>query len=436
MSKNLWLQLSAALIIAVCLGIFIRLTALSVNAYWPTPAAVIYAGLFLFSMLLLIAQRRFTTIMLLGAALCLSCAMYARVTMLSFQSSDYVHCLLPWVKKFEELSLKEALSTPVGDYNLPYLYYLIILSRTGWDDLLHIKSFSCFFDVILAYLVMRIISLEEKDSRIQLCSFLVVLITPTVMINSAQWAQCDSIYTTFCLLSIYAALRGRGRLCSISWTVALCFKLQAVFILPALCVAFFSGRIKLRHLFWVPTIYFLSSLPALLAGRSLLSCMNIYGNQMGEYNKLFYNAPTIWRFFGASRPSEYNNMALFISIAALIIFTLLCLSFCKKLNRQQLLRIFFISALLAPYVLPRMHERYFYIPEILSIIYFFCDRKKWYIPVLLTLGSLTGYIQALIGDSVFDQLYFSIVYLIIIITETRELFRELWADTQKFFLPE
>jgi len=171
---SLRLQIALAVLIAAALGVFIRLTAVGVNAYWPTPAAVIYAGLFLLSMLLLIMERRFDALMLLAAAICLCCGMYARVTMLGFQSSDYVHCLLPWTKKLGSLPLREALSTPIGDYNLPYLYFLTILSRTGWDELLHIKSMSCFFDVVLAYLVMRITALEVKDRRLQLASFLIV----------------------------------------------------------------------------------------------------------------------------------------------------------------------------------------------------------------------------------------------------------------------
>lgn len=426
---SLWLQIALAALIAAALGVFIWLTATGVNAYWPIPAAVIYAGLFLLAMLLLIMERRFDALMLLAAAVCLCCGMYARVTMLGFQSSDYINCLLPWTKKLGSLPLREALSTPIGDYNLPYLYFLTILSRTGWDELLHIKSMSCFFDVVLAYLVMRITALEVKDRRLQLASFLIVLISPTVMINSAQWAQCDSTYVAFCLLAILGTMTGRGRLCAISWTVAFCFKLQAIFILPALAVALFVWQVKPRHLLWIPAVYFASLLPALVCGRSLLSCMNIYGGQLGEYNKLFLNAPTVWRFFGAGRPEEYNNMAVYVALGAIVIFTILCLSFSKKMNRAQLFRLFFISSVLVPYLLPRMHERYFYMAEILALVYFMYDHKRWYVPVAITLISLAGYVAAMCGEGVFDQLYAAVGYLVILAVETRSLFKELWYVT-------
>ena len=82
---SLWLQIALAALIAAALGVFIWLTATGVNAYWPIPAAVIYAGLFLLAMLLLIMERRFDALMLLAAAVCLCCGMYARVTMLSVE---------------------------------------------------------------------------------------------------------------------------------------------------------------------------------------------------------------------------------------------------------------------------------------------------------------------------------------------------------------
>lgn len=426
---SIYIQLAATLIIALCLGAFIWLTAIGVNAYWPEPAAAIYAGLFLLSMVLLILRRRYDALMLLAAAVCLCCAFYARVTLLGFQSSDFVSCLLPWTKKLGALPLKEALSTPIGDYNLPYLYFLTALSRTGWDELLHIKSMSCFFDVVLAYTVLRLVALEVKDRRLELASFLIVLISPTVMIDSAQWAQCDSVYVAFCLISVLGAMTGRGRLCAIGWTLAFCFKLQAVFILPALAVALFMGRVKPKHLLWIPGVYFLSLLPALLCGRSLLSCMNIYGGQMGEYAKLWYNAPTVWRFFGATRPEEYQTTAIYIGVGAVVIFTVLALTLSKKMTSRQLLKLFFISALLVPFLLPRMHERYFYMAEILALVYFMYDRRKWYAPVTLTFASLCSYTGALVGDSAVNGLYFSIAYLIILATETRALFKELWSIT-------
>lgn len=436
LNNNIYIQLFISLVIAVMFGVFIYLTALGLNVYWPVPASLIYAALFLLAMVMLISRRHFDVLMLLAAAICLCCAMYARVTMLDFQSSDYYFCILRWAKDLGALPLKEALSTPIGDYNLPYLYYLTFLSRTGWDELLHVKSLSCLFDVILAYIVMRIVALDVKDRRLELASFLIVLISPTIMINSAQWAQCDSIYVTFCLLSIYGALKGNGRMCAIAWTVAFTFKIQSIFILPALAVALFMGKVKPKHLLWIPIVYIISFLPALICGRSLLSCINIYGGQMGEYPKLWYNAPTVWRFFGLNRPAEYNVTAIFVALGAIIIFTVLCLTLSSKMTSRHLLKLFFISSLIVPFLLPRMHERYFYMAEVLALVYFMYDRRKWYCPVAITLYTLSSYVNSLLGDGVFNGLYFAVVYLVIIALETRDLFKELWSITPDSILVE
>ena len=85
--------------------------------------------------------------------------------------------------------------------------------------------------------------------------------------------------------------------------------------------------------------------------------------------------------------------------------------------------------MLVPYLLPRMHERYFYMAEILALVYFMYDHKRWYVPVAITLTSLAGYVAAMCGEGVFDQLYAAVGYLVILAVETRSLFKELWYVT-------
>ena len=44
----------------------------------------------------------------------------------------------------------EPITTPIGDYNMPYLYYLFFISRTNLYDLYMIKILSVVFDFVLA----------------------------------------------------------------------------------------------------------------------------------------------------------------------------------------------------------------------------------------------------------------------------------------------
>lgn len=433
-SDSIWTQLTVAAVITAVFMLFVYKTAPSLDLWWARPAALLFSGIFALALVLVIAIRRFNALELLGTAACVGCAIYARVALLPFESGDFTQYLLQWFKELGSLSVKDALSTPIGNYNLPYIYYLTILSRFNAESLVHIKAFSCLFDVIMAYAVMRLVMTEVEDKRLQLAAYIIVLLSPTVMIDSAMWAQCDSVYTALCIISAFAAVRGRGRLCAISWTAAFCFKLQAVFILPALAAALFMGKVKPKHLLWIPAVYFISILPALIAGRSLADCLNIYTNQVGYYKGLFFNAPTVWRFFGDAQIPELTNMSVYPAMGALILFTLYAISAVKSMDNNKLISLFFISALLAAFLLPRMHERYFYMAEVLSIAYFTCDRRKWYVPAILTAASLSSYMEYFLVYSMssyeeymaktvgIKPVYFAAAILVILAMEGRALF--------------
>ena len=420
-----------AALLSVGFGVFVILTAEKVNVYYPVPTAVIFGALFFAAQALLIAQGRFDALSLLIAAGCLACVIFSRVSLLYFESRDFTAFLEDWVKKMRALSARDALVTPIGNYNMPYFYFLLIFSRLDIAPIISIKAFSCLFDVVLAYYVMKTVALVTEDRRLLLAAYIVTLGLPTVLMNSAQWAQCDSIYVAFCVMSLYAAVKGNGRLCAIAWTLAFSFKLQAIFILPALAVALFMGQVKPKHLLWIPAVFFLSLVPALIAGRSLGSCLSIYINQTQQYPELYANAPTLWRFFTGVDFEGYSNVTVFLAGTAVLLFMYFCLTGYKAFAPQDLIRLFFISSMLLPYVLPRMHERYFYMADIMSFLYFLTNRKKWYIPAAVVLSSVVGYIWYFTAEEgpgvlILDQRYIALAFLVILATELRELFCSYW----------
>lgn len=421
-------------LLCVCFGIFIILTADKVNVYYPLPTAVIFGLLLFLCIALVIAQNRFDTLSLLVAAGCLACVVFCRVSLLYFESRDFTAFLADWVKKFASMTVKEALTEPIANYNMPYLYFLIVFSRLNLPPIITIKALSCLFDVILAYYVMKTVALVTEDRRLQLASYIVALGIPTVLMNSAQWAQCDSIYVAFCVISLYAAVKGDGRLCAISWTLSFCFKLQAIFALPALCVALFMGQVKPKHLLWIPIVFFASLVPALIAGRSVGGCLSIYANQTQQYPSLYSNAPTIWQFFTGVDFEGYSNVTVFLAGTAVILFIYFALTGVKSFQPVDLIRLFFISSLFVPYVLPRMHERYFYMADVMSFIYFMTNRKKWYIPVTVIISSIVGYIWYFTFETdavvlIFDQSYLAVALLVILATELYELFKSFWHNS-------
>ena len=100
-------------------------------------------------------------------------------------------------------------------------------------------------------------------------------------------------------------------------------------------------------------------------------------------------------------------------IAALMLIYI-CLKYKENINDDLLLEMFYISALLIPFLLPRMHERYFYIADILSVIVFFYNRKKWYIPAITVFASINAYFAFLAGSVTVDQSVVALALLVII----------------------
>lgn len=141
MSESIVWQLIITCILTILFGAFIYKTAPSKDIWWPEQTAGVFAVLFALGMLLIISQKRFNALELLGAAVCLLCAMYARALLIPYQSGDYLVYLFPWTKQLGELSLKEALSTPIGNYNLSYIYFLTVLSRLNVEIIVGIKAF-------------------------------------------------------------------------------------------------------------------------------------------------------------------------------------------------------------------------------------------------------------------------------------------------------
>ncbi len=349
-----------------------------------------------------------------------------RVSLLSFASRDYNVFLSVWLEKMREYEGFEALRVKIGDYNMPYLYFLFILSKLNLNDLVVIKWFSCIFDFVSGFFIMKCVG-EKSDSKLlRYGAFIVALITPTVLMNSAYWGQCDSILAAFCIASFYFILKGNGKWATVLFALAFSFKLQAIFILPAFIVAVILKRIKLKDLPLFPLTFVATLLPAIIVGRPIKDTISIYFLQTNQYPKLTLNAPSIFQFVSSKADFETFNF-LGIMLAGLAALTLIyvCFYFKDKIGGKQLVSIFYLSALLLPFLLPRMHERYFFIADLMGIIFIFYNPNKWYLPLMSIFASYNACANYLSGGNLLmSQKYTAIMLLITIILLSRTLIKD------------
>ena len=312
---------------------------------------------------------------------------------MSHVTLDYEDFLSQWVDYYRRNGGFAALGDKIGNYNLPYLYFLAFFSYIGVNDLYLIKALSIVFDVILAWGAMQLIGVYTASSAKRLTAFFLVLYWPTVILNGAYWGQCDSIYTAFAVISIYLALRSRGAAAMICIAVSFAFKLQAVFIMPIFVVLLIAKRVKLWHFVLFPVTYVVLMLPAVMAGYPLLDTITLYFDQMGTVGSaLNYNSSSIYALFG-----NVSNESLASALGILAAFTLMggvfLWAFMRRryLNDWALLGCAVILAVGIPYLLPHMHERYFFVADILTLLLAVAAPEFMVLPVLCEFASLLGY---------------------------------------------
>lgn len=324
----------------------------------------------------------------------LTAAVFAlRGALFSYETLDYLDFLSVWVEHFRANGGLAALGAPVGNYNVPYLFFLSLFSYSDLPPLFLIKLLSVCFDVILAWASMLLVGHFTRTVWRQLLCFFLVLFWPTVVLNGALWGQCDSIYTAFAVLSVWLVLTDRPWLGVAAIAASFAFKLQAVFVLPVFLLFWLSGRVKWYHFAAFPAMCVLLVLPAALAGRPLWDALTVALRQTGSIGSgLNYNSPSLF----ALLPNIQNTALasrLGILAAALVIALLALLVWPRgrAVSDRTLLLCAVTLSVAVPFFLPHMHDRYFFPADILTLT-LVCT-ELWLSPLALLceFASLLGY---------------------------------------------
>ena len=359
-----------------------------------TFTAVCLIMIFALALLLLWREKIFESKALFAAAFAFTAlAFVIRASLLDFESDDYLTFLAPWTQFFRDNGGFAALRYSLGNYNPPYMYFLALFSYFDISELYLIKLLSVLFDVLLAWACMKLLGLYTGSRAKLLGVFLAVLFLPTVVINGAYWAQCDSIYAFFGIYALYLGLRGRGCASMVSLAACLAFKLQAVFIIPVFFILLLAKKLRWRQLLVFPAAYIVFMLPALIAGRPFIETMTLYFAQAGTVgDAMNYNAPSLTSMFQWSGNTEGWSMLLIAAAFALVLASYAVAAVKRSsLDDTVILGFALLLAMGIPYLLPHMHDRYFFISGVLALVLAFRDWRFFPIPLLAELASLHCY---------------------------------------------
>ena len=320
-------------------------------------------------------------------------AFAARAYVFNYETLDYQNFLTKWVEFFRTNGHFHALRHSVGNYNIPYLYFLAFFSLLPIRDLYLIKLLSTLFDVLLAWGSMLLLSRFTKKNAVLMACFFTVLCLPTVFLNSAVWAQCDSSYTALLILALFLALDGRPNASMICAALAFGFKLQAVFVLPVFVVLWMAGKFKWRHFLLFPATYVLLVLPAVLLGRPFWDTITLYFSQTGSIgDALNYNSSSIFAIFRKVTDTGLASKAAVIAaFAYMVALLIVCYVNREYLSDRVVLAVAVLLAVGIPFLLPHMHDRYFFCADILTIVLAFVSWPCAAAALLTQFASLLGY---------------------------------------------
>ena len=376
--------------------------------------------------------------------------MLARVAMLDFITADYNAFLSGWVQTFREGGFK-MLAEDVGDYNLLYQYVLLLIAKSPLKDLYLIKLLSVVFDYALALVMMRAAKRFGKESA-GIPVLCVTLALPTVLTDGALWSQCDSVYVFFIILALYLLETNRPMRSAASLAIAFAFKLQTIFFFPVVLLGLIHKRYRIRDAAVFFAAYLVTLIPALMAGRSLLSALMIYANQsVGQYyDRLSYNAPNLYLFFpmiefkgtqeftlvrylpgidaAAVNPYLTEPMMQAIQSAALyacVIVTLLVVLYWlvhwREVTMDMTLGFALFFAIFLPFVMPKIHDRYFFLADMLSVLYAAKHKNRRFMPLLVVGASFMCYVPYLMRQNPIDERWLALMMLLALVIVARDL---------------
>lgn len=306
---------------------------------------------------------------------------------------DLAEFVLPWYQHILEHGPVGAFAEPFSNYTPPYLYLLSAASLLHplVEPLNVIKWLSIAGTGFLALAVADLVKAVGGDGRRAILTF----ILPTVALNAALLGQCDALWAGSCVLAVAAMVRG-ATMRSLIWCgVAIGFKAQAAFIAPFILGALVGRRAPLWQWGIPALVYAALMAPAWLMGWPAADLATVYLRQAEWFDFPGNLAnPWIWATeFARDSAKAFYVIGYAAAVAAALGVGALTARSVRKPCAMLVLAI--LSAFALPFLLPKMHERYYFLADTLALALAFAwpTRRNILIAVGVQLASLTAVIS-------------------------------------------
>ncbi len=358
-----------------------------------------------------------------------------RWKLMPIESADYWGFLEDWMRQIREGGGYRSLGHQISNYTSPYMYIMCFLSYITDNDLYALKLVSVCFDYAASIAIFLLIFQMTENVKKSILGMAVLLLSPTVIIESAYWCQCDIIYTTFILYALYNFFKNNSKWCLIFIGISFAFKQQVLFIVPFLMIMWLKKRtIRLVHFLWVPVIYVISTLPAWMMGRDFKELLLIYFDQSETYPWGTLEYPNIYALLGEAMPDmrhadEVSGAGIFMTI--ILLGCLAYYFYTKDINMTDelimTLALFTVGVIV--YCLPHMHDRYGFLIDILAIVYGVINIKKLPITFGFIIVSILSFMPYLIAVHIVPIQYVAIIQLGLIAYVGYDLYKQIKANS-------
>jgi Gpi18-like mannosyltransferase len=336
--------------------------------------------------------------------LCLAAMVALAAYTWSTATTDLAAYTGPWLAHIRATGPISAFAEPFANYSPPYLYLLALVAPladlVGPESTIKILSFAGHIALALAgQSLLRALG-HPNPQRAAL-----LLVAPSLLINPAVLVQCDALWATAIIMALAAAIESRMAAMFAWCGLAFAIKAQTAFIGPFFLAFALAHRVRFHDWLASPVAFVAALLPAWMAVWPATDLATIYLRQTGWSHALALNAPNVWSivqvFAPASQTSALGMVASGFAVLAAGAYVLHFRDRLAHASNSDVLRAACFAALLLPALLPRMHERFFFLGEALTVLLWLLDPRWFRTALLIQLGSTLGLVGYLSGVPAF-----------------------------------
>lgn len=305
-------------------------------------------------------------------------------------TSDMREFLVPWFGVLVAKGPVQAFAEPFSNYMPAYLYLLAAVTPLAGSigSVALIKLVSIAGTIALMLAVRALLAAVDAPQPTRAATLLLLL--PSAIINAALLGQCDALWAAPVLMALASAQRRRHGWMLAWYGLAIAVKAQAALAAPIILALLIARRVPMRLWPIAPLAALATLVPAALAGWPIADLLTVYLRQADYFPYIAMNAPNIWLIArGFAGPVTPGLTALALTAAVGTGAAFVAWGSTRRWQGRDLVAAALLCTLLTAGLLPRMHERYFFLADVLALALALVrrDREGWWIAGLVQAGS-------------------------------------------------